>query len=315
MASPETLLAALDAVSTRHWLTVGRLLAQLEADSLVAPDGRPWADHLQDRLAQLGVARSPGHVRKIRTAYRFLQRGQATESGGHKVLLTSADLAQRIAALDPSREAEVLQLCLAGTSPADLQELYAKVRGEKNHRLSPRQLAWDRRRKVGLTSDARMLREDRLDASIRSDTARWWGVPDGRLMTVPTTHLRPYLKDMQTIVVVTHPTLGRRLGAWQVHRVATGGPDEMQRILETTQFRASFVDRYWLVLDSAGTARRLAGDAWALLGELDVRNVGVMRADLSDSDDAEEIGLGTGEPALDRRNLLLNLLLDRAAGR
>lgn len=310
MTSPETLLASIDAASARQWFAVGKLLALIEAESRVAPDGRPWADHLQDRLSELGASRSPGHIRKIRTACQFLKQGGVAEADWDRVLLTSVDLAQRIAALDPQREAEVRRMCLDGASPTDLQVLYDRVRDEKTRQLSPRQLAWDRRRKVGIRTDERMVREDRLASSLASDAERWWG-GGGKLTTISISRQRPYLRDMLPIVIMTHPGRRRVTGAYRVHRLETGEHPELQRIFETTLFQASFVDRYWLVLDGPPDKAKAL---WRQLVELGADNVGLRQVDLSCSEEVTDIGLGTGAPTPDRRDHLLGLLIDRLAG-
>lgn len=134
-------------------MTIGRLLYDLEAHSRADAAGHPWQDVIRSKLDEVGAPISPGHIYKIRRAIRFLIEhapDAATLENSSPPKISAIEVAERLHRLDQKAGEKALNDLLA-PSPVtyvELQKRYADALKEHPQMMSPRQLAWESRRKV-----------------------------------------------------------------------------------------------------------------------------------------------------------------------
>lgn len=151
--SPEERLHTLTREDAKNWITIGRLLIDLEDQSRAAPSGRPWQDVIRDRLAQVDAPISPGQVYKLRRAIGFLSEhapDAMDPQNSFPPKISAIEVAERLYRLDPEAGKKALEDVLA-PEPAtyvDLQKRYAEALKANPEMKSPRQIAWESRRKT-----------------------------------------------------------------------------------------------------------------------------------------------------------------------
>lgn len=148
----EERLKALTDEDARNWVKIGHTLFDLEASSRSAPSGRAWQDVLSDRLVELEAPISPSHLYKIRRAYRFLhdQAHDALESGmPYPPKISSIEIAERLFRLNPDAGKQALRDALAPqpTPYVELKARYDQALKSSPEMKSPRQIAWEARRR------------------------------------------------------------------------------------------------------------------------------------------------------------------------
>ncbi|MCZ0962380.1 hypothetical protein [Paracoccus benzoatiresistens] len=150
---PENSLRDLTQEQAKNWVTVGRLLFELEAHSRGDASGRPWQDVLREKLTELGAPISAGHLYKVRRAYAFLHahaQGYVEQSSAEAPKISSVEVAERLHRLDPQEGLKALADAV-GPDPVpyvDLKKRYDEALESRPEMKSPRQVAWETRKKT-----------------------------------------------------------------------------------------------------------------------------------------------------------------------
>lgn len=150
-------LLSLTRNEAENWLVIGRLLTDLEGQSRADPAGLPWQDVIKNRLDELGVPMSTGHIYKIRRAARFLIEHapdaiRAENPSPPKI--SAIEVTERLYRLDPDAGKKALS-DVVGPNPVtyvELQKRYGDALKTNPEMKSPRQIAWEVRRKVDKNS-------------------------------------------------------------------------------------------------------------------------------------------------------------------
>jgi hypothetical protein len=155
--SAENRLLALTHEDAKDWIVVGRLLLDLESQSRASPSGRPWQDVIRDRLTELNASISSGHVHKLRRAIAFLSKhapDAISSASSFSPKISAIEVAERLYRLDPNAGKKALADVLAPepVTYVELQKRYSEALQENPEMKSPRQLAWEARRKTEKTS-------------------------------------------------------------------------------------------------------------------------------------------------------------------
>ncbi len=151
-APPEHSLRDLTQEQAENWVTIGRLLFELEAHSRGDASGRPWQDVLRDKLTELGAPISAGHLYKVRRAYAFLHAhapGDFVQGEAEAPRISSVEVAERLYRIDVQEGLKALADAV-GPTPVpyvDLKKRYDKALENRPEMKSPRQVAWETRRK------------------------------------------------------------------------------------------------------------------------------------------------------------------------
>lgn len=149
----EPILQRLGLRAADDWLTLGRVLVDLERVSRASEDGNSWQTEVSKRLKSLGHEMSAGHLYKVRRVYDFLEEGvrklglDTNCMAGAK--LSSLEVAERLYRLDPVAGEAALAACLRPSDPAGLAEIkamYDRHVAAHPERMTPRQLGWMARR-------------------------------------------------------------------------------------------------------------------------------------------------------------------------
>ncbi|MCL1629472.1 hypothetical protein M3N55_12095 [Roseibaca sp. V10] len=152
-APPEHSLRNLTQEQAKNWVTIGRLLFELEAYSRGDASGRPWQDVLRDKLTELGAPISAGHLYKVRRAYAFLHThapGDLEQGGAEAPKISSIEVAERLYRIDAQEGLKALADAV-GPSPVpyvDLKKRYDEALESRPEMKSPRQVAWETRKKT-----------------------------------------------------------------------------------------------------------------------------------------------------------------------
>lgn len=136
-----------------NWALVGMLLLELESQSRTDATGRPWQDRLLDRLLEVNASISAGHLYKIRRAATFLQeqaQGAIRQAIEYPPKISSIEVAERLFRIDQHKGLQALHDAL-GPDPVpyiDLKKRYDEALTAHPEMRSPRQIAWEARRKA-----------------------------------------------------------------------------------------------------------------------------------------------------------------------
>lgn len=171
-------LQSLTRDDAENWIVIGRLLHDLETHSRADAAGRPWQDVIRSKLAEVGAPISPGHIYKIRRAIRFLIEhapNAATLENSSPPKISAIEVAERLHRLDQKAGQKALD-DVVGPNPVtyvELQKRYADALKEHPEMMSPRQLAWESRRKIDKVpiSDLMLpLSSPGVDTPVKADT-------------------------------------------------------------------------------------------------------------------------------------------------
>lgn len=172
----EERLLSLTHDDAKNWIVIGRLLLDLEAHSRADPAGRPWQDVVRSRLEELDASISSGHIYKVRRAIAFLieHAPEAIASGSaSQPKISAIEVAERLYRLDPEAGKKALD-DVVGPNPVtyvELQKRYNDALEANPEMKSPRQAAWEIRRKT-----------DKVPASeTRGPSAPLPNTPEGRM--------------------------------------------------------------------------------------------------------------------------------------
>jgi hypothetical protein len=155
----ERRLKTLTRDDAKNWIVVGCLLLDLEAQSRADPAGLPWQDVVKNRLEELGVSISTGHIYKIRRAVGFLIEHAPDASRLENTSppkISAIEVAERLYRLDPDAGKKALSDAV-GPDPVtyvELQRRYGDALKANPEMKSPRQIAWEGRRNSEKTSIA-----------------------------------------------------------------------------------------------------------------------------------------------------------------
>lgn len=151
--SADLILKQLADRPTEDWLTIGRVLSQLELLSRASDTGSSWQNVVADVLESGGTKMSPGHLHKIRRVYGFMEKGMKHLGLPFEEMsfakLSSVEVAERLFRIDADAGYAALAACLRPQNPAKLTEikaLYDQHLASHPERMSPRQLGWRARR-------------------------------------------------------------------------------------------------------------------------------------------------------------------------
>ncbi|TCP58750.1 hypothetical protein EV663_11716 [Rhodovulum bhavnagarense] len=149
----EEKLNALSREAADSWLEIGRVLLELEALSRTAPAGKSWIDMLRERLDELDAPVSIGHMHKIRRAAAFLhQHAPETLEVGSSTppRISSVEIAERLYRLDPDAGLRALADATAANPVpyVELKKMYDAALETRPEMKSPRQVAWEARKKA-----------------------------------------------------------------------------------------------------------------------------------------------------------------------
>jgi hypothetical protein len=146
-------LLSLTRDDAESWIMIGRLLLDLEAQSRADSNGLPWQDVVRNRLDELGVSVSSGHIYKIRRAVGFLIEhapDAAAPENSAPPKISAIEVAERLYRLDPAAGKKALN-DVVGPDPVtyvELQRRYSDALAAHPEMKSPRQIAWEARRKA-----------------------------------------------------------------------------------------------------------------------------------------------------------------------
>jgi hypothetical protein len=148
----EKRLTSLTRDDAKNWITIGRLLIVLEAMSRADSSGRPWQDVVRNRLEELGAPISSGHIYKIRRAIGFLidhAPDAATPENSSPPKISAIEVAERLYRLDPDAGKKALEDVVGPdqVTYVELQKRYNDALEANPEMKSPRQIAWEARRK------------------------------------------------------------------------------------------------------------------------------------------------------------------------
>jgi hypothetical protein len=158
-APPEQPLHDLTQEQAGNWVTVGRLLFELEAHSRSDSSGKPWQDALRETLTKLGTPISTGHLYKVRRAYAFLHEHAQTDvkwAIAQPPKISSVEVAERLYRVDAQEGLKALADALRPDPIpyVDLKKRYDEALKTRPEMKSPRQVAWETRRKASSTPKA-----------------------------------------------------------------------------------------------------------------------------------------------------------------
>ena len=279
------------------WTAIGETLARLEEKGSADAQGVPWAQHVLNRLDEVGRPIAAQQLRKIRRCYIFLKNEAQVDPADYShCSLSGVEVVAKIFAIDPAKGQEQLKELKRGLQYIVLLRRYEALRGGPGQAAANFRTA--ARRNRGHPKERHENVEKKVIQWIEDEPTLFFGEDVLRFFSTQA----PQGGFKKADSVFRFAKIGEknppRYAAFDIKVMGMADPRQSRSVVAHVAVTSSFYDLFWLVLADIRDGTSIAEE----VENLGLANVGVAVFSLEGK--SEIIKRPTGMPFPDRRALM-----------
>ena len=287
------------------WTAIGETLARLEEKGSADAQGVPWAQHVLNRLDEVGRPIAAQQLRKIRRCYIFLKNEAQVDPADYShCSLSGVEVVAKIFAIDPAKGQEQLKELKRGLQYIVLLRRYEALRGGPGQAAANFRTA--ARRNRGHPKERHENVEKKVIQWIEDEPTLFFGDEVSGALLKKESHysFKNYPKsdfgkaDLVFIVKYLYREKSNRYIGIDIKIMGMADPRQSRSVVAHVAVTSSFYDLFWLVLADIRDGTSIAAE----VENLGLANVGVAVFSLEGK--SEIIKRPTGMPFPDRRALM-----------
>ncbi len=287
----DRILAQLSAESS--WADIGAVAMELEEAAPVDSRGVLWTEFILARLEDMGRKIAAQQLRKIRRCYAFLLLAAKVDPRDYSTCpLAGIEVVSKIHPIDAEEARRQLGALRNGVPYLDVLQAYERLReGAASQQAKPSSVSRLSTRKRSQASETLVM------AWIEREASGFFGATFRHFFTIKPPRAQFQTPDLMFRYALHGSDAQLHMGV-EVKSGLSASPRAVLAAIAELNLRASFYDRFWLILTEARDDRSIS----SALDALRVFNVGVAIIDLEGNH--KIIRAPVGLPSPDRRDLL-----------